>query len=105
MRGDGLDLAEERITARQAKNGMEFDPASIITIITAIMKVLQGCTNPTPRAMRRRMLNRARLASALRQHDNSLPWAQAFQDADELFTLADEAKNEELQLLIDDCCK
>jgi len=106
MPGEGLQLAEERIAARHAKNGFLFDPASIIAIITAIMSVLQSCTNPTPRALRRRRVNRARLAAALRQHHNEvLAWPQAFEDADELLKLADEANNDELQLLIDDCCK
>lgn len=104
MQGKGFDLLEERYAARAARDGVEFDPLIIIAIIGMLVQVIQGCFQRSPQAMRRRLLNRARLAVGLRERMPNLMWVEAFRQADLLFDMADEATDDELQLLITDCC-
>ena len=102
--GKGLDLLDKRLTDKLASNQKEFDPLMIIAIIMAIIQIIQGCLIKNPRFLRFRFLNRTRLAAMIRRHVPELSWADAFSKADEVFTLADEATDDELKLLVDDCC-
>lgn len=103
MAGEGLALMEKRLTVTKAGPGkVGFDPAIISLIISTIIPIIQGCFKPTPQALRRKFLNRARVAAGLVQNTGQ-SWSDAFDQSDELFDLAREAKDEELQLLIDDC--
>ena len=101
--GDGLALLEERLVKSKSTGDAGFDPVTIITIITALIPLIQGCFSPKPQSLRRRFLNRSRVAAAIRRADMSISFQESFVEADNLFSLADQATNEELQLLIDDC--
>ena len=102
MEGKGLQLLDDRL---RESNGMTaFDPAALIAIIQAIIETIQKCRNPNAKALRRRLLNRPRLAAAIQRNSSGLNWAQALQEADKAFDLADKATEDELKLLIDDCC-
>lgn len=101
--GKGLDLLEERIGAQKAKKGMKLDPVTIAMLIAAIYPVIKNCLNPTPETLRRKLFNRAPLALSIRKENPSMRFVAAFQEADDLMDLAKEAKDEELQLVIDDC--
>lgn len=103
--GAGLSLAEERIGTRiTEKEGVGFDPMIIITVI---MSLIQGCFKPqrlpTPGMLKQRSLNRARIATALRR-ETGCSYQQALSRADIVLDAANEATDEELNLLIRDCC-
>lgn len=102
--GAGLSLAESRIAESKRGEGYKFDPTLIIAIISALIPLIANCFNPKPQALRRRFLNRARVAAAIRREQPGLSFQEAFDEADNLFDLADKATDEELQLLINDCC-
>ena len=103
MEGKGLQLLDDRL---KASNGLTaFDPAALIAIIQAIIEMVQKCRNPNAKALRRRLLNRARLAAAIQKSYPGLNWAQALQEADKVFDLADMATEDEPRMLIDDCCR
>lgn len=103
--GPGLALLEERLTAKNATpDTVGFDPTIIIAIISAIIPLIQNCFQRSPQALRRRLLNRSRLAAAIRR-ETGVAWPVAFSQADDLFDLAGAATDSELQLLIDDCCR
>ena len=101
--GDGFKLFEERVTKRKQTPNAAIDLTVIFTILAAIIPLIQGCFNPTSAILKRRFLNRARIAIALRQQDRSLTFAQAFAEADDLLDVANEATDEELTLFIKDC--
>jgi hypothetical protein len=105
MQGEGLSLLETRLSEGRARRGLGIDFITIIGIITALLPLIQNCFNPQPQALRRRLLNRARLAVAMRRENPGLTLRQAMDEADAMFDLADKATDAELQLLIDDCCK
>ena len=106
MNGKGFELLEDRLAKSKASSdgSMQFDPTILITIIGAIIPLIQNCFKPKPANLRRRFLNRARVANAIRRENASIGYEAAFAEADNLFTLADKATDAELQLLIDDCC-
>lgn len=100
--GSGLALLEERLAAKSATPGTAFiDPTIIITIITALIPLIQQCFKPKPASLRRRLGNRGQVAAALR--GKGLGWIEAFTAANQLFDVADESKDEEIQAVIDDC--
>lgn len=105
MQGAGLSLLEARLAEGRTRRGLGIDFITIISIISAIVPLIQGCFNPKPAALRRRLLNRARLAVAIRRENPDLALAQAMSEADAVFDLADQATDAELQMLVDDCCK
>lgn len=103
--GKGLQLLEDRL--RQKEAGAEaagFDIAVIVATIAALVPLIQNCFSPTPRALRRRLFNRARVAAAVRGAAPALSWAEGLKKADVILDLAEGATDEELQALIDDCC-
>lgn len=97
VRGDGISLLENRLTPQGP-----IDPASILALISGIITLIQGCSNPTPKALRKRLFNRSRLAVVTKQADPSLTWINAYAKADHIFDLADKAKDEELEAVIAD---
>lgn len=101
--GDGVALLRHRLAAAQGDDGrVMFDPTIIVAFLAAILPLIQNCFSPTPKALRRRLGNRLRLALAIGQ-ETGLDWAESRAKADEVFRLADQATDAELQLLIDDC--
>lgn len=105
--GKGLALLEDRLTESQGVGA--FDPTIVITIIQAIIPLIQSCLHPTPQALRNSKFNRARVAAAIRrearnQGGGAPDWDKTFALTDEVFRLAREAKDDELTSLIDDCC-
>ncbi len=67
MTGDGLSLLEQRLTKKIEGKLVGFDPLTIISIIASIILIIQGCSKPSARGLRRRLFNRARLAASLRE--------------------------------------
>lgn len=109
MTGEGLELLSQRYAeSKSSVEGMEFDPATIAMIIAALLPVIQQCFNPKPSTLRRKFLNRAKLARSIWETANDrgmqMSFAQAFKEADGLFDLANRASDDELRLLISDCC-
>lgn len=101
MHGAGFQLMEERLMESKEK---KFDPATILLLITTLIPLIANCFNPTPKVLRRRLGNRARVAASIRR-DSNVSWGEAFTQADHCFDCADKVTDEELQLVIDDCCK
>jgi hypothetical protein len=104
MTGDGLSLLEQRLEKKVEGKPVSFDPLTIISIIASIILMIQNCQRPSARGLRRRLFNRARLAAGLREKVGGLSWRESLGLADDVFDLADEAKDDELQMLILDCC-
>lgn len=102
MDGKGVQLLEDRL--RQSGGLSAFDPAALIAIIQAIITTIQNCRKPNAQTLRRRLFNRIRLAAAIQRNYPGLTWEQAIAQADVAFDLADKATEEELNLLIADCC-
>ncbi len=100
--GKGFELLEERIGTQKAKKGVGFDPTIIATLIAAILPLIMNCFKPTPASLRQKLFNRANLAISIRKQHPDMRFVAAFQEADDLFDLAKDAKDEELQLVIDD---
>lgn len=102
--GQGLKALQSKLHKTTTSDNVESDPSIINAIITAIVQLISGCFSPTPYALRRRLGNRVRLANAIHREAASLSWEESFFKADELFALADQASNADLQAIIDDCC-
>lgn len=104
--GKGLQLLEERLTSKltEGSDAVGFDPLTILTIITALIPLIQGCFNANPKALRRRLFNRSRVATSIRKEAPQIGWAESLRMTDKIFDLADSARDEELQALINDCC-
>lgn len=108
--GDHIALLEKRL--RDASGGtVDFAPAKgaispalLAAILAAVQLLIQNCTAQTPRALRRRLGNRARVALALYRDCAGLSWAEALGYADRLFDLAESATDEEIRGLVADCC-
>ena len=101
--GDGLALLEQRLlSVRAAERPVGFDPTILIAII---LEVLQMCRNPSPADLRRRPLNRARLAVRIRDKMPGTTYVEAFIQANRVLDLAEKASNKDLELLIADCCE
>jgi hypothetical protein len=103
MEGKGLQLFEERLAASKQGENVQFDIAVILAIISAVLPLIMNCFAPKPSMLRRRLGNRARVATAIRR-ETGMGFFAAMKEADNLFDLAEKATDEELQLLIDDCC-
>jgi hypothetical protein len=101
--GKGFALFEERFQAAN-DNTRDFDPTIIITILAALIPLIQQCLANRPSALRRRLLNRPRVVVAIRRERPDLSWSDASKLADQCFDLADKASDAELKLFIKDCC-
>ena len=79
----------------------------ILALLPVILPLIQDCfkTNSVnPRAVRRRLFNRARIASGLMKTQAGLTWKDAFDAADDCFDVADAASDADVQEFIE-CCK
>jgi len=105
--GAGITLFEERLSKRENPDATAtaIDPATLAAIIQAIMVLLQGCMTPKPKNLRSAPFRRGRLAVGIyREGGGNISVADAYVHADNTLALVAEAKDEELQLMIDDCC-
>lgn len=102
--GMGLATAEERIGAKLAqKEGVGLDPAMIIMMIQAVITAITNCKKPTPATLKRRSnFNRATLGTAIRQQ-TGCDYRLALSRADGVIEAANEATDQELDMLIRDC--
>lgn len=99
-----FDKFEEMFGQVRSKNGHKGFIDFLVTILPAVLPLIIECFNPTPAALRRPLFNRARLAAAIRRHDPSVTFAEAFEAADDCFQVAKEATDEELQEFVK-CCR
>lgn len=98
-----IKLLEDRLAKKiSEKEGVGFDPITIIMIIAALIPLIQNCFNASPKALKKRMLNKARIAAALRREAG---WSvtECLQKAEWVMDLADEAEDQELAALIEEC--
>lgn len=104
MNGEGFQLFEDRLAAKVDPSGQAaLDIAAIIALIMAILPLIQNCFRPSPSTLRRRFGNRGRFAVAYRRERPELTWRESLRAVDLAFEVADEAKDEELELFIADC--
>lgn len=110
MRGDGIALFQQKLTASKVQetgdNAVELDPATIaliMALLQAAIPMIQQCFTPKPAALRRKFLNRAKLAVNI-MRETGLGPVKAFVEADRMLDIAQKASDEELQMVIDDCC-
>ena len=103
MSGTYITLLETKLSAPKAGK-TAIDPAAIAAIIAAIIQMISQCKKPTPANLRRRVGNRAKLAWAIYSDPNAhCTLADAFDHANDVFDMADDAKDDELVGLAADC--
>lgn len=102
---EGLELLQERLSEKLVdEDGYGFDPMIIIAIIGALIPLIQNCFNASPKSLRRRsLMNRARVAAALRQSNAGWSWSTCRERAELLFDMLDEASDSEVQSVITAC--
>jgi hypothetical protein len=101
--GEYLALLEQRLNEKAARPDAGFDPLTIVMIIAVIVPLIQNCRNKGPNVLRRRFGSRAQVATAIYRDCQGVSWNDAFRRADDLFDLADEATDDELRGLIEEC--
>lgn len=102
-----FDVLEQRMGDRfAARTGGRagFDPTIVIGLITVLLPMIQNCFKARPAQLRRRLGNRARLVTGLRRERPDLGWREAAEAVDDLFDVADKAKDEELVEFAAYCC-
>lgn len=98
--GAGFSAYRSKLAAALEAAG--FDPTIILTLLTALLPLITSLC--TPKSMRRRLGNRARLVSAFAQAIPSLSFGEAFRIADLHFDVAASASDEDLVAFGADCC-
>lgn len=99
-----FDKFAEKYAEHRSRKGRGAFIDILISLIPVIIPLIQGCFNATPRAVRRRLFSRARLAAEIRKMQPDLTYAEAFEAADDCFDVADAASDQEVQEFIQ-CCK
>lgn len=109
---DAEAILEKRLTEHKKmkaeRTGVGFDPTIILILIPVILELIKGCKKATPETVRFRLGARVRLARAIVQQSKAdgepMRLFKAYEEADELFDIADRSSDNEITDLID-CCK
>lgn len=121
--GEGVGLLEQRLQAlpsvQPKDDAVEFDPTIIIALLSAILPLITQCFQRVPQAARtpallrrqsRQMGTAVRLSSAIKAKADevgvSCNHRQAARMAQDVLSMTDKdkSKDDEIQLLINDCC-
>lgn len=102
-----FDKFAEKYNEHRSRKGRGAFIDVILALLPILLPLIQDCfqsNSAKPRALRRRFLNRARIASALMRTQSGLDWQDAFDAADDCFDVADAATDADLVEFIE-CCK
>ncbi len=100
--GEGISLLEEKLVN---KLGVGFDPTIIFAIIGAVIALFQNCTAASPRDVKRlARWQRPALALEVKRKLPQLKWNECYANADLLVGMATTARDEDIQLFMNDCC-
>lgn len=97
-----IEEFEARLTEQFTTNAIQFDPTIIIAIIVAIIPLLQQCFQRNASALRRRPLNRIRVAAAIRR-ETGASWRDSQVLAERVFDVADNSTDAEINAFVAAC--